>query len=106
MSELFFEMRLVDGDGRTHAAIRRPISEHAAYMGPRVVPEMRLGVIPARDPNNPFSPAMEIIQVKELRRKLLTDCARMGGAQMADFLEDREGWHGIDRQESAERAIK
>jgi hypothetical protein len=46
-----------------------------------------------------FNDTVEILQVRELRRKqFIADATRMGMA-LADYLEDKEGWHGLDRQE-------
>jgi hypothetical protein len=32
-NELFFELKLVDGTGRVHGVVRRPIDRKAAFMG-------------------------------------------------------------------------
>ena len=40
---LFFEMKIVDSTGKIHAALRREIHEDAAFMGTRIVDDMRTG---------------------------------------------------------------
>jgi hypothetical protein len=50
-----------------------------------------------------FNDAVEILEVKELRRKeFIQDATRMGMA-LVDHLEDKEGWHGLYRQEQANK---
>ena len=98
MMRLHLDVRLVDEYGRTHAAINRELSEKAAFMGDRIVPEMRFGALK-------FDDVVDVMRVREFRRGLLIEAARMAGMQIADFLEDREGWHGADRQESTEAAL-
>ena len=99
-NELMFELRLVDGYGRVHGVVNRLIGRDVAYQGPRVAEDLReLGPLGLMS----FDDAVEILKVKEFRRGKLVYCAQMMGEQMANFLEDREGWHGLDRQEATER---
>lgn len=99
-NELMFELRLVDGYGRVHGAVTRPLDKDVAYRGQRIAEDLRvLGPLGGMS----FDDAVEILQVKEFRRRKLIYCAQMAGGQLADFLEDREGWHGLDRQEATER---
>jgi len=98
MTALYFEMAIVDGTGRVHAKLRREIHEDAAYMGERIVDDMRsdaaigIGLVT-------FDEAVRVMKRKDFRRKLLTSAAAQCGGALADYLEDKEGWHGIDRQE-------
>jgi hypothetical protein len=96
--ELFFEMAIVDGSGRVHAKLRRQIHEDAAYMGDRIVEEMRLGADLGVGLVS-FDEAVRVMRRREFRRDLLTSAAAQCGSALADYLEDKEGWHGIDRQE-------
>lgn len=98
--KLFYEIRLIDETGKTHGCIRREIDERAAYMGDRIVDDMRasaelgIGLVS-------FDEACRIMRVKEIRRGLMEIAAHQCSMALCDFLEDREGWHGVDRQDSA-----
>ncbi len=46
-----------------------------------------------------FEEMVEILRVKEYRRGMLKVIASQLGGKLADYMEDSEGWHGIDRQE-------
>lgn len=102
---LYYEISLVDGYGKVHGRIRREIPEDAAYMGNRIVGEMRasaelgIGLVS-------FGEACRIMHTKEFRRDLMADAARQCSLALCDFLEDREGWHGVDRQDTAEELHK
>lgn len=104
MVQLFFVMEIVDGYGKVHAKIRREIHEDAAYIGNRIVDEMRAGA-DIGIPLVSFETAVEIMKRKEFRRGLLMSAASQCGEALANFLEDREGWHGIDRQEKTENIM-
>lgn len=96
--KLFFEMAIVDSYGKVHAKLRREIHEDAAYMGDRIVSDMKasadlgIGLMT-------FDEAVRVMKRKEFRRQLLVSAAQQCGAALADYLEDKEGWHGLDRQE-------
>lgn len=100
--KLFFELKLIDDFGRVHGIVRRHIDEKAAFMGSRIKEDLSLGAL-GIGTVSPFDAAVEVLRVKEFRRGLLQQAAAMTGMQLADFLEDREGWHGIDRQERVEK---
>lgn len=59
--KLFFDMEIVDETGQVHGRLRREIHEDAAYMGPMVVNEMRLGLSPSSEN------AVRVMQVREFR---------------------------------------
>jgi hypothetical protein len=99
MMPLFLDVKMVDEYGRVHGAVRLELPEKAAYMGNRIADDMRAGVFGSMEQS------IEVLKVRELRRGLLSDAAMQAGYQLADFLQDREGWHGIDRQEARERAV-
>ena len=103
---LLFELKLFDDYGRVHGVVRREISEKAAYMGPRIKEDLELGAIAADMGTTPFDATVEVLRVREFRRGLLRDAAAWAGLQLADFLQDREGWHGLDRQEATEKIAK
>lgn len=50
-----------------------------------------------------FNDGVEILQVREIRREAFINDARRMGMALANHLEDKEGWHGLDRQESVKR---
>lgn len=97
--KLHFEMRIVDESGRVHGVIVQEITRDAAYIGNRAVDDTRFA---AEIGMGVFEDTVKMIKVKELRRESLIAVARNGAQRLADYLEDREGWHGLDRQESAE----
>lgn len=105
-NELFFELKLVDATGRVHGVVRRPIDRNAAFMGQRIKEDLEFGIVAVDKGMSPFNAAVKILRVKELRRDLLKQAGSMAGGQLADFLQDREGWHGLDRQDSAEKSVK
>lgn len=47
-----------------------------------------------------------LMRRRQFRRDLFVALARNLGMQMADFMEDKEGWHGRDRAESARDRAK
>jgi hypothetical protein len=103
MPKLFFELKMTDEWGRVHGVIRREIDDRAAYIGPRVVDDMRAGVLMPGHGQSTMDATIEVMQAREFRRSLLKHAATQAGGQLADFLEDREGWHGIERQERTEK---
>lgn len=100
--KLFFQMKLVDERGCVHAAIEREVPAEAAYMGERAADEMRLGSISGAT----FDHAVRTLKMRRVRRGLLRKVAANAGEALADHLEDREGWHGLDRQNATERRLK
>jgi hypothetical protein len=52
------------------------------------------------DPNaNPLETVVTILRRREFRKDLFTrECTRLG-TLLAERMEDKEGWHGIDRAE-------
>jgi hypothetical protein len=95
--KLFLTIELTDEMGRVHGRLRQEVHESAAFIGERIVDEMRAGVLSG--PDDPFAAVVEVMRTKEFRRSLLKDAARNIGHALADHLEDREGWHGIERAE-------
>lgn len=53
-------------------------------------------------PLHTFEEMVTILKRKTFRRDILKDTALRLAGQIANYLEDREGWHGEDRRESAE----
>ncbi len=100
---LFFDMMIVDEHGFVHGRNRVEISRDAAYIGSRAVDDMKLlNSIGAGS----MSATVEMMRVREFRKKLLTSTAAQCGAALAEHLEDREGWHGLDRQRRVEEQYK
>jgi len=98
------ELKLVDDRGVTHGTVSRNLSEEVAFMGDRAAEEFRLGV-PLLYSNDPMAEAVKVLKAKEFRKDLLVRACADIGAQLSDFLQDREGWHGVERQEGCERMI-
>lgn len=60
---------------------------------------------PAKDPigrmlgGDTFDTVIKKMRKRELRKDIMRDeCLRLG-AKLAEYMEGREGWHGVDRQE-------
>lgn len=106
--QLKLELRLVDGYGRTHGVVVREVPSDVAFQGERAAEEFKLGTfaIGAADGAQAFQSAVNVLKVKELRRGKLREMATQLGAALADFLQDREGWHGLDRQEATDQIAK
>ncbi len=49
---------------------------------------------------------VDLMKKREFRRDLLEAAARQLAGQMADFMQDIEGWHGVERAEKTIRAMK
>ena len=45
---------------------------------------------------------MTVLKRREFRKDLFQDEARRLGALLAERMEDKEGWHGVERQERLE----
>jgi len=97
------ELRLVNGWGEGHGAVGYGLPQEAAYMGDRIADDVRAG---ASLGTMSMSDVVKVMKVREFRRGLLISACQQAGAQLADFLQDREGWHGLDRQERTEEIIK
>ena len=52
-------------------------------------------------PGLTFDGVVTMMKKREFRRGLLRKAAVRLVERMADFMEDREGWHGTDRAEAA-----
>lgn len=72
--------------------------DEALYIGWRPVEELRIGVTPMND-------AVQILKVKEMRRDILERTAIQLAQQMADRMEDAEGWHDISRIDPARKSL-
>jgi hypothetical protein len=73
--------------------------DEAMSISSRAVDEIKAGLVP-------FEHAVRIMRTREMRRKVLIELAKQLAAQMADRLEDSEGWHDPDRIDPAREALK
>jgi hypothetical protein len=105
MTKLYLEVRMKDEAGRTIAVVCNDLPREAAYMGKRIVDEMKLGVYWDPSKPSPLEAVVSVLHVREFRRDLLARAAQTAGYQIADFLADREGWNGADRSEACERRV-
>jgi hypothetical protein len=74
--------------------------DEALSISERAVDEMKAGVLPNMDG------VVRIMKQREVRRELLVMAAERLAGQMADRLEDSEGWHDPSRIEPAKRALR
>ena len=54
----------------------------------------------------PMDQTVRMLKTRELRRDVLVEAAKRLAQQMADRLEDSEGWHDPSRVEPARKALK
>lgn len=74
-------------------------------MTPRTREHMEIAAsVGAPDPGLTFDAVVNMMKKREFRRDGLKDAAERLASQMADFMEDKEGWHGTDRAERARDA--
>jgi hypothetical protein len=50
-----------------------------------------------------FDDVVKMMKRREFRRDLLAKAAEQLSGQMGDFMEDKEGWHGRERADAAEK---
>ena len=92
----FLRMSFYDNEGNTFG--ERAIEIDSAWCGAR--PSfIHLSPPSPFDGEVTMSDAVEVLHVRELRRKEFAEDATRIGHALADHLEDKEGWHGVDRQE-------
>lgn len=103
MPKLFLELKLVDEHGKVHGVVRRQISDHVAYLGPRTAERLRN---PVSFAGETFEDAVQVLKARELRKHTLRGVTPMLGDQLADFLYDREGWSDPSRQEATEKIAR
>ena len=104
-SKLYVEVRLRDSHGKVHAVISEEVSPDVGYRGPRTADNFRTPVSFA-GMTDPMKHAVEVLQVRELRRGLFRDMLPRMAERLADFLYDREGWSDPSRQEAVERIVR
>jgi hypothetical protein len=96
MSDFTMQLTIREKNGPRsyHRAIDLPLS----MFGERLAGEMRAGV--AFGGPDAFEKTVSALKERRFRRDNLIATARQLAAQLADYLEDAEGWHGEDRQEA------
>lgn len=47
-----------------------------------------------------FEAAVEVLKTKQFRKDLFIAESKRLGALLAEYMEDKEGWHGEDRQQT------
>lgn len=81
------------GPRRYQMALDLPVET----FGERLAGEMALGIAFAGP--DAFDKTASVLKEKKFRRDLLIAASNQIARQLADYLEDSEGWHGEDRQE-------
>lgn len=72
-------------------------------MSPRLREEMDMG----RDvgiATVSFDQMVRMMKRREFRKELMIETANRLGARLAEHMEDKEGWHGMERAEAAKQA--
>lgn len=96
-NKLILEVRLLDGMGRVHAVVAEEVRRDVGYRGPRIADNFTAPFAFA-GMADPMAAAVEVLQVRELRRGLFRDMLPRMAERLADFLYDREGWSDPGRQ--------
>jgi hypothetical protein len=96
MRKLTLRLCLTDDRGQVHGEMAIDLGDEVAFMGERIADDFRFE---ASIGSMSMNDAVKVLNVKQVRKKLLALAARNLGESLAEHLEDREGWHGVDRQE-------
>lgn len=91
------------GSGRYVMAIDLPRDVAGEFR--RAVDDMKAGAA-LGIPLMSFDQAITLMKQREFRRERFIREAQRLGAKLADFMEDNEGWHGVDRQEITDEILK
>ena len=102
-TKLTLTLRLTDGYGVVHGCLAREVPDDAAFMGTRLAGDLRFANMAGL---GSLEKTINVLKTREFRKSLLQECARNLGARLAEYLEDKEGWHGIERQEGILAAEK
>lgn len=91
-------VRLEDNMNQTHAARVMDLGPDVVMFGDRFVDDIKMGsaFIGHADPIQSMA---RVLHERKFRKDLLVDACKQLGYQIADYLEDSEGWNGQDRQE-------
>lgn len=103
-SRFTLTLTLSDGEG-----YEQPISwcvgcDDALRISTRAVDEMKMGASLGVSTMG-MDDVVTLIRTKKIRRKRFKEIALQLAGQMADRMEDAEGWHGVDRIEPARTAL-
>lgn len=94
MSRFTLELTLRDQLGQPlHIAI--DLAPDTLRISPRTVEEAKIGVLGS------MTAAVELMQVRQMRKDLFIEAARRLGTLLAERMEDAEGWHDESRVEAA-----
>ena len=100
MMEWKLEMSLVGPFGE-RITVALNLADHIASEVTRINPPEPYGLfVPGGDP---FKATVHVLRRREYRRHLFEDTATRMGKLLANRMEDKEGWHGVDRQEKLDR---
>jgi hypothetical protein len=78
--------------------------DEALRISHRAVDDLKTGMLRAFSVD-PMAETVTIMRTREMRRRLLMEAAQQLAGQMADRMEDAEGWHDPERIEPARKAI-
>jgi hypothetical protein len=93
MGEWSLQLRLVNKRGMEH--FEQAVDIEVESFGERLAGEMSLGISGLN-----FDQTAEVILERRMRTDKLEMAARLLGKRLAEYLEDREGWHGERRQDT------
>jgi len=80
-----------------------PLDEHVASKFTRIKPP-ELGPVPGM--GHTFEETVEILRTREFRKRLFVLAAGQLGMQLAERMEDAEGWNDVSRVDPAFRSLK
>lgn len=92
MSEHIYTLTLSLTDNRGFSVVK------AMDLEPSIAREVVV-INPPCPFSDTFDSVIQLMKRREFRKDLFrSSCTRMG-AKLVEYMEDKEGWHGVDRQE-------
>jgi hypothetical protein len=74
-------------------------SDEFPVFSERFVDEMKAGLAFVGSRNMRMDETVNVLRKREFRREFLLHAAKKLAARLADYIEDKEGWHGDDRRD-------
>ena len=101
--KLKLDLKLTDETGEIHGRVMIDLDESVAFKGERIADDLKFYISAETVSVDAY---IKVIREKRFRKDLLARAIVSLGQELADQLEDREGWNGDDRQEKVENHFK
>lgn len=100
-----FTIQMTIRDNQTGESYHHAVGcDEALRIGTRAVEDLKAGSFLGAA-LMPMDAAVTLMKTREMRRDLLFHAAKMLAGQMADRMQDAEGWHDTSRIEPARKAL-